>query len=50
MSDPVDYPALAARIRHWGRELGFAAVCIGGTELAADEARMLAWLDQGRHG
>jgi epoxyqueuosine reductase len=41
---------LAAAIRSWGRELGFQQVGIAGVELAADERRLLAWLDAGRHG
>ena len=50
MSNPIDYSALAQRIKHWGRDLGFNAIGIGGTELSADEAHLLAWLDAGRHG
>ncbi|HYC37363.1 MAG TPA: tRNA epoxyqueuosine(34) reductase QueG [Usitatibacter sp.] len=38
------------RIREWGRELGFAAVGIAGTELAAEEARLMEWLGRGWHG
>ena len=34
--------AIESRIRQWGRELGFAAVAIAGTELAEEEARLLA--------
>jgi epoxyqueuosine reductase len=45
-----DWTALAQSIVAWGRELGFAAVGIADTDLAADEARLLAWLDAGRHG
>ena len=50
MPPATDYPALARRIKDWGRELGFDAVGIGGTDLSADEARLLHWLDAGRHG
>lgn len=50
MPPATDYPALARRIKDWGRELGFDAVGIGGTDLSADEARLLQWLDAGRHG
>jgi epoxyqueuosine reductase len=32
-------------IERWGRELGFAQIGIADTELAADEARLIAWLD-----
>ncbi|HSS66022.1 MAG TPA: tRNA epoxyqueuosine(34) reductase QueG [Gammaproteobacteria bacterium] len=45
-----DYAALAERIKRWGRELGFGAVGVAGVDLAADEARLMAWLDDGRHG
>jgi epoxyqueuosine reductase len=34
----------------WGRELGFAAIGISDTELSADAARLVEWLDAGRHG
>ncbi|WHZ20744.1 MAG: Epoxyqueuosine reductase QueG [Rhodanobacteraceae bacterium] len=46
----IDFPALARRIKGWGAELGFAKVGITGVELAEDEAHLLAWLRQGRHG
>ena len=49
-SVPLDYDALALRIKAWGRELGFAAVGITGTDLSAAEARLLRWLAAGRHG
>ncbi|HEX6944981.1 MAG TPA: tRNA epoxyqueuosine(34) reductase QueG, partial [Casimicrobiaceae bacterium] len=45
-----DWAALAQDIVAWGRELGFGAVGIAGTDLADEEARLLAWLDDGRHG
>jgi epoxyqueuosine reductase len=41
---------LAASIQAWGRELGFAEIGIADTELSVEEARLLAWLDAGRHG
>jgi len=41
---------LAARIKDWGRELGFRKVGIAGIDLAEDEQRLVAWLDAGRHG
>ncbi len=47
---PRDYAALAGRIKRWGRELGFGAVGISGVDLAEDEARLMAWLDDRRHG
>lgn len=37
-------------IRGWGRELGFADVRISGIELGEAQARLLQWLDLGRHG
>ena len=46
----IDYRELAGRIRRWAGELGFQEAGIGGTALAADEARLLDWLRQGRHG
>lgn len=50
MPSTVDYPALARRIKDWGRALGFDAVGIGGTDLSADEAHLLRWLGMERHG
>ncbi len=38
------------RIKRWGRELGFDAVAIAGTELDAKEARLMDWLGRGWHG
>ena len=46
----MDFAALAKRIKAWGIELGFAKVGIAGVELDDDEARLLEWLRQGRHG
>ncbi len=45
--DPVE---LAERIRTWARELGFAATGICDADLAEEEPRLLAWLQQGMHG
>jgi epoxyqueuosine reductase len=45
-----DWPALAERIGEWGRALGFDAIGIGGIDLSEEEARLLDWLDRGRHG
>ncbi len=47
---PGDPTALVAAIRRWGRELGFQAIGIADTDLADAEARLVAWLDAGRHG
>jgi epoxyqueuosine reductase len=41
---------LESRVKQWGRELGFDAVAIAGTDLADEEARLLDWLARGRHG
>ena len=41
---------LAGRIRQWGRELGFQQVGITDTDLGPTEARLDAWLADGRHG
>ena len=38
------------RVKRWGRELGFDAVAIAGTDLARDEARLIDWLGRGWHG
>ena len=46
----IDYTALAADIRRWGAELGFRGIGIADAELGADEAHLLAWLDDGFHG
>src|SRR5829696_8730845 len=41
---------IEARVKQWGRELGFDAIAIAGTELAAEETRLLDWLARGWHG
>ncbi|HJY35956.1 MAG TPA: tRNA epoxyqueuosine(34) reductase QueG [Steroidobacteraceae bacterium] len=41
---------LASSIREWGRELGFQQTGIAGIDIAADEERLMRWLEQGRHG
>jgi epoxyqueuosine reductase len=46
----MDYAALAARIKQWGAELGFQAVGIADTDLAAAENRLGEWLGKGWHG
>ncbi len=45
-----DLHRLAEQIRHWGRELGFAAVGIADGDLSAAEAGLQAWLERGFHG
>ncbi|MEO5701883.1 MAG: tRNA epoxyqueuosine(34) reductase QueG [Casimicrobiaceae bacterium] len=46
----IDLVALAADIRRWGVELGFAEIGITGIDLSAEEQRLLDWLGAGRHG
>ncbi|MGN6729854.1 MAG: tRNA epoxyqueuosine(34) reductase QueG [Rhodanobacteraceae bacterium] len=46
----IDLSALTARIKSWGAELGFAKLGIAGIELDQDEAHLLNWLHEGRHG
>jgi len=41
---------LSARIKEWGRELGFQAVGIADADLSAAEPRLLEWLGRGWHG
>jgi len=41
---------VARSIPAWGRALGFAAVGIADTDLSAEEAYLLRWLDAGRNG
>ncbi|MEX2525097.1 MAG: tRNA epoxyqueuosine(34) reductase QueG [Gammaproteobacteria bacterium] len=49
-AETVDYRRLAARIRDWAAELGFQQAGITHTDLSADEAHLLDWLNKGRHG
>ncbi|MHC8440730.1 MAG: tRNA epoxyqueuosine(34) reductase QueG [Candidatus Eutrophobiaceae bacterium] len=46
----IDFPALAARIKDWGRELGFQEIGISHGHLAEDEAHLMEWLERGMHG
>ena len=46
----VDTQVLARDIKAWAVELGFQQAGIADPQLGADEARLLAWLDAGRHG
>jgi epoxyqueuosine reductase len=46
----MDYAALAAQIRDWGRDLGFQAIGFADADLSAAEPRLLEWLAEGRHG
>jgi epoxyqueuosine reductase len=45
-----DYALLARAVKAWGRELGFQAVAIADTDLAAAEGRLAEWLAAGFHG
>jgi epoxyqueuosine reductase len=45
-----DYSELAARIKEWGKELGFQAVGISDIRLDNAESRLMEWLAQGHHG
>lgn len=46
----ADTRALARDIKSWAVELGFQQAGIADPHLGAAEARLLAWLDAGRHG
>ncbi len=45
-----DLAQLSRDLRAWARELGFAEIGIADTGLAAEETRLAAWLEAGRHG
>jgi epoxyqueuosine reductase len=45
-----DYALLARAVKAWGGELGFQAVAIADTDLAAAEGRLAEWLAAGFHG
>lgn len=47
---PRDWQPLADAIGDWARALGFDDIGVAGTDLGADEARLLDWLAAGRHG
>jgi epoxyqueuosine reductase len=46
----MDFHQLAADIKQWGQELGFQKVGITDLDLAAEQAALKRWLDQGMHG
>ncbi|WP_131862462.1 tRNA epoxyqueuosine(34) reductase QueG [Crenobacter luteus] len=51
MENPANYRELAAQIKAWALELGFADARIGPATLPEGvEARLAAWLAEGRHG
>jgi epoxyqueuosine reductase len=45
-----DYTSLAADIKRWGRELGFAEIGITDTDLSSAEIEHQAWINKGFHG
>ncbi len=47
---PATLQALVARIRTWGRELGFGAIGIADVDVSAASARLRDWLAAGHHG
>lgn len=46
----MDLSRITADIRQWGKALGFDSIGIAKPELADDEAHLLRWLQDGRHG
>ena len=50
MNTAVREASVEERVKRWGRELGFDAIAIAGTELAQEEARLIDWLGRGWHG
>jgi epoxyqueuosine reductase len=50
LSNTNDFNSLAADIKRWGRELGFAEVGITDTDLTSAEAEHQAWIKKGFHG
>jgi len=48
--DSIDIASLKARIRDWGRALGFQQLGFADTELHDAEADLDQWLAEGRHG
>ena len=50
MHTAVQEASVEERVKRWGRELGFDAIAIAGTELAEEEARLIEWLGRGWHG
>lgn len=50
LSSATAFTQLAQDIRAWGVELGFQHIGITDLNIAEDEARLMDWLAQGRHG
>jgi epoxyqueuosine reductase len=48
--DAAQLDGLAARIKAWGRELGFGAIGVADVDVSAASERLRAWLAAGRHG
>lgn len=48
--DPIDWRALVNTLKGWGLELGFAELGIARADVSAASARLLRWLELGRHG
>lgn len=46
----IDYIELAAKIKQWGKEFGFAEVGITDIDLSEHEAQLQRWLDKSYHG
>jgi len=46
----MDYGALAAKVKQWGRALGFQAVGVADTDLSAAQGRLAEWLRMGWQG
>ncbi len=49
-STAIDHAALAADIKRWARELGFADAGIADTDLSRDEEHLARYLAAGHHG
>ena len=49
-SNHFDMPALASKIKSWGREIGFDYVGISDIDLDKHEQYLQKWLDSGMHG
>jgi epoxyqueuosine reductase len=47
---PTQLAVLAAKVKSWGRDLGFQAVGIADTDLSAAEPGLLAWIASGFAG
>jgi len=49
-NSPIDYAALAEKIKAAGKELGFSAIGIARADVSAAASKLKAWLAAGRHG